>query len=501
MQALLVLFCIVSHLTRSLGWQALHARTLHRPASGFLRSAGPANPLQIRGRTVAAVDTADLGTSGDKIEYVRLSGRTALSDVSRFRTLLLSALVGIVAGFLFGYEAKVVVRRAQLGRRLLPSSLLRFVVSLSLVAVCAIGVRGMWLVVVTCIEFPLLIFALFRAVFQDAYRSVTTKEASLTVTRRIWSQGLSEMRTRFGQSVQATPKSESAHVVVVGKSGVKILQYFADRMMNHAFGSQLASAVRSHLEAIDAPLSAKLQARRVEASGAPELLAARAYDLGKDAIAFDVDIDWNQALEVDFDVVPPGPVAARIPVALRNVRVVGTVRCILAPLMSKGPGYGATLISFVDPPLLSVDVRIAGGEVTRVPWLRKELEATIQRSVTDGMLWPRRVVIPSMVPSEESGVQGILSSSELATLQYDELLLDAERRLQDESAFQRMMTRASLSRKARVGIEFTDLDTGEKEEYKKSVAATKKSDSEPTSPSSWFGSLTAAWGELRQRVP
>ena len=59
------------------------------------------------------------------------------------------------------------------------------------------------------------------------------------------------------------------------------------------------------------------------------------------------------------------------------MRFEGTLRAVLAPLMAGGPGYGALLLSLPARPAVGMEVRVVGGEITRVPWLRAELEKNL----------------------------------------------------------------------------------------------------------------------------
>mmetsp|Transcript_9346 Transcript_9346/g.27997 ORF Transcript_9346/g.27997 Transcript_9346/m.27997 type:complete len:201 (+) Transcript_9346:462-1064(+) len=150
--------------------------------------------------------------------------------------------------------------------------------------------------------------------------------------------------------------------------------------------------------------------------------AARAYDVGPEALAFDVDVDWAARTEMELDVEPAGTRGVRIPVTVRNLRFRGTVRTVLAPLVKGGPGFGALLVSFPAAPKLGLDVKVAGGELTRVPWLRAELEKAILGAIKEEMLWPRRVV----VPAEGGG----LSAAELKAFEDSDPLLAAERAIE-----------------------------------------------------------------------
>ena len=40
-------------------------------------------------------------------------------------------------------------------------------------------------------------------------------------------------------------------------------------------------------------------------------------------------------------------------------------------------------------------MRVVGGEITKVPWLKLELEKYLLKTINELMLWPRRLVLPA----------------------------------------------------------------------------------------------------------
>jgi hypothetical protein len=163
----------------------------------------------------------------------------------------------------------------------------------------------------------------------------------------------------------------------------------------------------------------------------PQLKAARAYDVGRDAMAFDFDVTWRSELDATIEAHLKGPMgiqAGSVPVSLKNARVEGTVRLVLTPLGPEGPGFGASLLSFARKPAIGLDLRVAGGEVTKVPWLKKELEGGVLQGLEDTMLWPKRVVAPA---DDEKG-RHLLSEDQLAGLANDDPLLRLERELEEK---------------------------------------------------------------------
>ena len=52
-------------------------------------------------------------------------------------------------------------------------------------------------------------------------------------------------------------------------------------------------------------------------------------------------------------------------------------------------------MSFPKVPIIDMDVQVAGGQISNVPWLRKEIENEITKAIKNDFLWPKRMVIPS----------------------------------------------------------------------------------------------------------
>ena len=134
-----------------------------------------------------------------------------------------------------------------------------------------------------------------------------------------------------------------------------------------------------------------------------------------------------------------GPIGAKIPVAVRNVRFEGPVRLVATPLLPSAPGFGALLVSLPTAPRLGLDVRVAGGEITKLPWLypprrgptprlqpprhspiggsspmvdrRDEITQAVQGALARDLLWPNRLVLPQsaapvgLVPSRARAVR------------------------------------------------------------------------------------------------
>ena len=127
-----------------------------------------------------------------------------------------------------------------------------------------------------------------------------------------------------------------------------------DRITPYTLAAALEQSLRDTLKDMRISQARRLNLKRFNMGTAPpRMLAARAYDVGPEAMAFDVDVQWDSALVAEIEMVTK-PIGARVPVSVRNVRFEGTVRAVLTPLVPGGPGYGAMLLSLPAPPEIGV---------------------------------------------------------------------------------------------------------------------------------------------------
>ncbi|KAL1511441.1 hypothetical protein AB1Y20_006240 [Prymnesium parvum] len=244
-------------------------------------------------------------------------------------------------------------------------------------------------------------------------------------------KGFSDARRTASQGVEAIKLELDLYSAQVGVPGLTTLQYIVDKLTPFRLEAVLQDALNQSLSEMQLG-SRKMVLRRFCIGGVPpQLLGARAYELERDALAFDFDVSWESAMLVNIDAVPFSQSSVAnigvVPVSVRNVVFKGPVRVVVTHLMPDAPGYGALLVSLPSPPEIGLDVRIAGGEVTRVPWFRDELERALQRAIADEMSWPRRLVIPA----DKEGFIGVpvLPPRVLDDLMVDDPLLRAERAL------------------------------------------------------------------------
>ena len=72
------------------------------------------------------------------------------------------------------------------------------------------------------------------------------------------------------------------------------------------------------------------------------------------------------------------------------------------------------LLSLPAPPTVGMDLRVVGGEITKIPWLRTELEEQLLAAIDEVMLWPRRIVVPA-----EAAGKVLLGKEQLEALEHD----------------------------------------------------------------------------------
>lgn len=274
----------------------------------------------------------------------------------------------------------------------------------------------------------------------DEYAKLERQESEekSKATKRSWKwrsawavlkEQLGETRRTAAQGVQALRQEAKLYTAAVGAPGLIPLQYVVDRLMPLSFSTIMEENIRKSLAEFPRQKTIKKMTLSSFTAGdrAPVLEAARVYDV-KNAMAFDCTVKWDSQLEASVQIYTAGGLA-RLPVSLKNMKFEGTVRVVLAPLTKNAPGYGAILISLVKPPKINLDIRVLGGELTKLPFLRYEITAAMQKAIADSLLWPRRTVVPTMF---EGTKRPILSAKQLAALAEADPLLDAERALAED---------------------------------------------------------------------
>ncbi|KAL1527480.1 hypothetical protein AB1Y20_016145 [Prymnesium parvum] len=283
---------------------------------------------------------------------------------------------------------------------------------------------------------------LFRVLVARVWRLfvaglAATRTALLGETETPWKDAWAVLRKGFAdarraavEGVEAIKLEANLYFAVIGPPGLVLLQYALDKLAPLGFAGMLEESLRQACNDVrDARVRRISLKRFVPGNKAPRLLTARIYDMGPHALAFDVDCTWNSNIQADFEVV--SKVGAKWPVKLRNLKFSGPIRLIVEPLLEKPPGYGALLLSLPAPPKVAMDIRLAAGlELTKVPFLRTELEKAIQNACAEQLLWPRRIVLPGALNVASSrSPPPVLSRAQLEALASDDTMLRAERAL------------------------------------------------------------------------
>lgn len=285
------------------------------------------------------------------------------------------------------------------------------------------------------------VWTLVRSTLGAVYASVRSSDSSWEDTRRIAAEGFVKARKAAAESVTALKLEQELYAAVVGQPGLVALQYAIDRLFKKSLGKIVEESVRGAVDDFDTSTISqvrKLATKAVKSGDVPpRLVAARVYDVGPDALAFDTDVVWESELAVDIDLYGKGRVLglAKVPVSLRKIRFAGTLRVVVAPLTDVPPGYGALLISVVDKPAVALDVKVAGGKITSIPWLRSEIRKAILKGVEENLAWPKRLLVPATLPPRAArGMPNVLDAKELAALLDHDPLMAAEQRLAETPA-------------------------------------------------------------------
>lgn len=240
--------------------------------------------------------------------------------------------------------------------------------------------------------------------------------------------GISEVKRVFTESVDAIKKETQMYSAAVGLPGLIPLQYIFDRI----FPSMMTAPFEGALQ--DALLQTTKENNQIKkltlkkftmGDIAPRILEAKLFDLGSRDMAFDLEMLWKSNTRVDLDL-RVSSFGAKIPVTIQNLRFEGPVRLILVGLMPEEPGWEALLISLPRPPKIGFDIKVAGGLITQIPWLRNEIAKMLDDAVAEEVLWPRRAVVSAPTPFK---AKPLLNPMQILSLMRDDPLLRMERDL------------------------------------------------------------------------
>jgi hypothetical protein len=262
---------------------------------------------------------------------------------------------------------------------------------------------------------------------------------------RVLKQELVKTRQTAAEGVAVLREEAALYAGVVGAPGLIPLQYVIDRFLPFAIAGALETSLKESLADMPQKTRSITAIKLTDfcvGSKSPQLEAARAYELGEDGVAFDCEIDWPSDMQVKLTVYTAAGLA-RIPVVVKNIQFTGVLRVIFTPLVKQAPGYGAVLVSFPrKAPNIGLDVRVAGGDITRIPWLRSEVVSAIQKGIADELLWPKRVVVPTMVRGPGGREVPFLTKKELAQLATSDPLLVKEEALAARPVIRQQMEKS-----------------------------------------------------------
>ena len=259
---------------------------------------------------------------------------------------------------------------------------------------------------------------------------------------QVWLEELKMTRKTAADGWEAIKMEADFTAAAVGIPGLVPLQYMLDHLYPYSIQTILHDSIRDTLSQMQHKQIKSFHLVQVQSdpSSSPQLLGFRAYNTNNnlennnnttttatDAMAMDIDMVWKPGKDwsIKMEMIVKGT-RTKIPVRVTNVQYEGVVRVIAAPLTKRLPGYGALLVSLPSlPKVLTMDVTVAGGQITKFPWLRTELMSAVQKNIQESLLWPKRMVVPTMIPSSPSMKQ-LLPDTELKSLQLNDPLLQAE---------------------------------------------------------------------------
>lgn len=249
---------------------------------------------------------------------------------------------------------------------------------------------------------------------------------------KVFQKKMGETRKAAAEGMDALKAENQLYAGVVGEPGLITAQYFLDRLMPFSLTTQMENALKNSLQGVKNDQIRRVSLEDFSTGGVPpQLLEARAYDLGKDALAFDVDVKWESKVYAKLKVTTRH-LGIKVPVKVRNPTFEGTARVVMSPLTKEPPGWGAILVSLPSIPKIGLDVQAVGGDLTKVPWLKKEIMKGLQQQIQEQFLWPKRIVLPSLAVPPTA--KTVIPKKELDQLANTDPLLEKENTLEQSPA-------------------------------------------------------------------
>ena len=269
---------------------------------------------------------------------------------------------------------------------------------------------------------------------------------------KVLKQQLALTKKAAADGVEAIKLEASMYSSVIGAPGLILTQTIVNTLTPKLFSNLAKENFANALADVRNPNIKRITLEDFTPfQKTPTLTAARTYNLD-DAIGLDLDVEWKSRIKATIKVTPN--IGFTLPITIRNIGFDGVVRVVLTPLTEEPPGFGAILVSFPKAPNISLDISLSKMELTKSPWLREELLKEIQKAVADQFLWPRRIIIPSMLPPVN--LRPILSREVLNALMESDPLLDAERKMDENEVLRKC--HLSLAEESELGLDVLVAD-------------------------------------------
>jgi hypothetical protein len=250
---------------------------------------------------------------------------------------------------------------------------------------------------------------------------------------KVLKEQLAITKKAAADGVEAIKLEASMYNAVIGQPGLMLSQTLVDTLTPKLLSSMAKENIAKALADVRIPQIRRMTLEEFTPfQKTPTLMAARTYNL-EDAIGLDIDVEWLTQIKAKVKVTPK--IGPTIPVTIKNFGFDGVVRVVLTPLTNEPPGFGAILVSFPKAPNITLDMSLSKMELTKSPWLREEILKEIQKAVQAQFLWPRRIVVPSMLPP--SNPRPTLSKTELNALMESDPLLMAERMMEENEVYRK----------------------------------------------------------------
>ena len=122
-------------------------------------------------------------------------------------------------------------------------------------------------------------------------------------------------------------------------------------------------------------------------------VSVKAVDEVPNEIGLDIEFKWA-ALEPEVQLDVGLFDALKLPIAIEKIEAFGTIRLVFGPLCEWWPTFSDMQIAFIGKPTINFNLRLVGGDITKVPKVEKSLSKLIKNAIYNLMVWPNRLDIP-----------------------------------------------------------------------------------------------------------